>query len=205
MVFEMKKRGLLIAIIGMTFIGISSFIAVSVVPSDITSPNDLTMAAMFEEMFDEVTEEIQIIPGESVYVPYDVSSYETSLLWGIQIIDYKSGDGLAINVSNIFGDDYGKFVISEPVSFEALEIIRSDALSFEITNTGSQITNVVVMFSEDPANSNALSNPDSPVMNMVIPLLISGFLLIVGIIILIIGVIVILVDLKNNLDNKRNY
>ena len=205
MVFEMKKRGLLIVIIGMTLIGISSLIAVSAVSSDITSPNDLTMAAMFEEMFDEVTEEIQIIPGESVYVPYDVYSYDTSLLWGIQIIDYQSGDKLSINISNIFGDDYGKFVISEPILFEALEITQSDALSFEITNTGSQTVNIVAMFSEDPANSNALSNPDSPVMNMIIPLLISGFLLVVGIIILIIGVIVILVDLKNNLDNKRNY
>jgi hypothetical protein len=201
----MKKRGLVISIIGMTFIGISLFIAVSAVPSDITSPNDLSMAAMFEEMFDEVTEEIQIMPGESIYVPYDTSSYDTSLLWGIQIIDYESGDKLSINISNIFGDDYGKFVISEPVLFEALEITQSDTLNFEITNTGSQTANVVVMFSEDPANSNALSNPDSPVMNMVIPLLISGFLLVMGIIILIIGVIIILVDLKNNLDNKRNY
>ena len=61
------------------------------------------------------------------------------------------------------------------------------------------------MFSEDPENSDALSNPDSPLMNMVLPLLISGFLLILGIIISIIGTIVVLVDLKNNLDNKRNY
>lgn len=201
----MKKRGLVITIIGMTFIGISLFIAVSAVPSDITSPNDLSMAAMFEEMFDEVTEEIQIMPGESIYVPYDTSSYDTSLLWGIQIIDYESGDKLSINISNIFGDDYGKFVISEPVLFEALEITQSDTLNFEITNAGSQTANIVVMFSEDAANSNALSNPDSPVMNMVIPLLISGFLLVMGIIILIIGVVIILVDLKNNLDNKRNY
>ena len=201
----MKKRGLVITIIGMAFIGISLSIAVSAVPSDITSPNDLSMAAMFEEMFDEVTEEIQIIPGESAYVPYDVSSYDTSLLWGIQIVDYKSGDKLSIDISNIFDDDYGKFVMSEPVLFEALEITQSDALNFEITNIGSQTVNVVVMFSEDPANSNALSNPDSPVMNMVVPLLISGFLLVLGIIISIIGVIIILVDLKNNLDNKRNY
>jgi len=61
------------------------------------------------------------------------------------------------------------------------------------------------MFSEDPENSDALSNPNSPLMNMVLPLLISGFLLILGIIISIIGTIVVLVDLKNNLDNKRNY
>jgi len=50
-----------------------------------------------------------------------------------------------------------------------------------------------------------LSNPNSPVMDMVMSLLISGFLLILGIIFSIIGVLVILVDLKNNLDNKRNF
>ena len=61
------------------------------------------------------------------------------------------------------------------------------------------------MFSEDPENSDALSNPDSPLMSMILPLLISGFLLILGIIISIIGTIIILIDLKNNLDNKRNY
>jgi len=42
-------------------------------------------------------------------------------------------------------------------------------------------------------------------MDMVMSLLISGFLLILGIIFSIIGVLVILVDLKNNLDNKRNF
>ena len=61
------------------------------------------------------------------------------------------------------------------------------------------------MFSEDPENSDALSNPDSPVMNMIVPLLISGFLLVLGIIVAIISVIIILVDVKNNLDDKRNY
>jgi hypothetical protein len=42
-------------------------------------------------------------------------------------------------------------------------------------------------------------------MDVVVPLVISGFLLILGIIVSIIGVIVILVDLKNNSDDKRNY
>jgi UPF0716 family protein affecting phage T7 exclusion len=61
------------------------------------------------------------------------------------------------------------------------------------------------MFSEDPENSDALSNPNSPVMDMVTSLLISGFLLMVGIILSIIGILILLVDLKNNLDNKRNF
>jgi len=200
----MKKRGLFITIVGLVLIGISLSIATSIVPSTITGPNDLSMAAMFEEMFDEVTTEIQIMPGEFVYVSYDASIYNAPLLWGIQIIDYESGDVLSINISNIFGDDYGELVISEPILFEVLEIVQSDSLTFEIKNIGSRTANVVVMFSEDPENSDALSNPNS-VMDMVMSLLISGFLLIVGIILSIIGVLVILVDLKNNLDNKRNF
>ena len=205
MIFEMKKRGLFITIVGLVLIGISLSIATSIVPSTITGPNDLSMAAMFEEMFDEVTTEIQIMPGEFVYVSYDASIYNAPLLWGIQIIDYESGDVLSINISNIFGDDYGELVISEPILFEVLEIVQSDSLTFEIKNIGSRTANVVVMFSEDPENSDVLSNPNSPVMDMVMSLLISGFLLILGIIFSIIGVLVILVDLKNNLDNKRNF
>jgi hypothetical protein len=205
MIFEMKKRGFFITIIGLVLVGISFSIAVSVVPSTIAGPNDLSMTAMFEGMFDEITDEIQIMPDELAYVSYDASTYNAPLLWGIQIIDYESGDALSINISNIFGDDYGKLVISEPILFESLEIAQSDSLTFEIKNIGSRTTTVIVMFSEDPENSNVLSNPNSPVMNMVVSLLISGFLLILGVMLSIIGVLVILVDLKNKLDNKRNF
>jgi len=201
----MKKRGLIISVIGLILIGISISITMSIVPSNITGPNDLSMATLFDGMFDEITNEITIVPGDVAYVSYDTSASDIPLLWGIQITDYVSGDELHVNISNIFGDDYGQFEISEPILFEALEIIQSDSLDFEIKNIGSRTLNVVVMFSEDPENSDALSNPDSPVMNMIMPLLISGFLLILGIIVTVIGMLVILVDLKNNLDNKRNF
>ena len=201
----MNKRGLIITIVGLVLIGISLSIAMSIVPSNVSGPNDLSMATLFEGVFDEITDEIQIMPGELAYVSYGTSSYDAPLLWGIQIIDYKSADALSIKISNIFGDDYGEFVMSEPILFESLEIVQSDTLNFEIENIGSRPVNIVVMFSEDPENSDALSNPDSPIMNMVMPLAISGVLLLLGIIITIIGVVVILVDLKNNLDNKRNF
>lgn len=201
----MKKRGLIISVVGLVLVGISLIVAVSAVPSNITGPNDLSMATMFEGMFDEVTNEIQIMPGELAYVSYSISSSNAPLLWGIQMIDYKSGDALLIKISNIFGDDYGEFVMLEPILFEALQITQSDALNFEIENTGSRSVNLILMFSEDPENSDALSNPDSPVMMMIVPLLISGFLLVLGIIIAIIGAIIVLVDMKNNLDDGRNY
>jgi len=40
---------------------------------------------------------------------------------------------------------------------------------------------------------------------MVVPLIVSGLLLIVGIVTMIIGIIVILIDLKNNFENKKNF
>jgi len=201
----MKKRGLVITTIGLVLIGISLSIAVSAAPSNITGPNDLSMAAMFEGMFDEITDEIQILPDDFAYVSYDVSSSDTPLLWGIQIIDYTSGDVLSIKISNIFGDNYGEFTMSKPILFETLQIVQSDVLNFEIENIGSRPVNVIVMFTEDTENSDAFSNPNSPMMNMVIPLLVSGLLLVLGIIISIVGILLILLDLKNNLDDKRNY
>ena len=201
----MNKRGLIITIVGLVLIGISLTIASSAIPSDVTGPNDLSMAAMFDGMFDEVTDELQIVPGESAYVSFGTSSYSSPLLWGIQLIEYETGDTLSITISNIFGDSYGEYVQSEPILFEMIETVESDTINFEIKNIGQNTVHVIVMFSEDPENSDALSNPNSPLMNMVLPLLISGLLLILGIIISIIGTIIILVDLKNNLDNKRNY
>jgi len=201
----MKKRGLVITTIGLVLIGISLSIAVFAAPSNLTGPNDLSMDSMFEKIVDEITDEIQILPDDFAYVSYDVSSSDAPLLWGIQIIDYTSGDMLSIKISNIFGDDYGEFTMSEPILFETLQIVQSDVLNFEIENIGSRPVNVIVMFSEDPENSDAFSNPNSPMMNMVVPLLVSGLLLVLGIIISIVGILLILLDLKNNLDDKRNY
>jgi hypothetical protein len=61
------------------------------------------------------------------------------------------------------------------------------------------------MISEDPDNSNALSNPNSPFMNKILPLAISGILLIVGIIILLIGIVLSIMDWKNIQNNKQTF
>ncbi len=201
----MNKRGLVITIVGLVLVSVSLGVASSAIPSGVTGPNDLSMVAMFDGVFDEVTDELQIATGESAYVSYDASSHGVPLLWGTQLTEYETGDMLSITITNIFGDGNGEYVQSEPILFEMVETIESDTLNFEIKNIGQNTVYVIVMFSEDPENSDALSNLNSPLMNMVLPLLISGFLLVLGIIISIIGSIVILVDLKNDLDNKRNY
>jgi hypothetical protein len=201
----MKKYGPIIALVGLGLILISLLIAISSVPSNISEDETFLVSSLFEGMFDDVSETFQIMPGDVIYTSYTTSLSDVPLLWGIQIIDYQYGDMLYIQISNIFGDSYGEFIQNDSVLFTTTIIDQSDTLNFQIENTGTRIIDTVVMFSEDPKNSDAFSNPNSPMMDMLLPLIISGFLIILGIIILIIGIIVTILDLKNKLDNKRNY
>lgn len=202
---KMKKRGPVIGIIGLILVISSLSVMFSVFPTNITNRDDSSIPSMFEGMFNQVSDNIQIPPGESGYFSYSTKSSNVPLLWGVQIIDYHDGDKLSVSISNIYGDDYGVFSQDGPIIFETLEITKSDTLNFEIQNHGSRIINVVVMLSEDPDNSGALSSPNSPFMNKILPLAISGILIILGIITLLIGVIVSLVDWKNIQNNKRNF
>ena len=201
----MNNRGSIIAFVGFGMIVVSLVIAISAVPSDIPESDTFLISSLFDGLFDDVSEPFQIMPGNVIYTSYSTYLSDVSLLWGIQIIDYQNGDKLLINISNIFGDSYGKFVQSDSVIFERIFVEQSDTLNFEIENIGNQDLDFVIMFTEDPENSDIFLNSDSSAMQMVVPLMISGFMLILGIIIIIIGIIIIIVDLKNNFKNKRNY
>ena len=201
----MNNRGSVIAFVGFGMIVVSLVIAISAVPSDIPESETFLISSLFDGLFDDVSEPFQIMPGNVIYTSYSTYLSDVSLLWGIQIIDYQNGDKLLINISNIFGDSYGKFVQSDSVIFERIFVEQSDTLNFEIENIGNQDLDFVIMFTEDPENSDIFLNSDSSTMQMVVPLMISGFMLILGIIIIIIGIIIIMVDLKNNFKNKRNY
>ena len=200
----MKKRGPIIGICGISLIIISISIMVSVFPDNITDRGDF-FTSMFEGMFDQISDNIQILPGESGYFSYSAKLSNIPLLWGVQIVNYQDGDKLTVSISNIYGDDYGVFSQDSPIIFEMLEIHQSDTLNFEIQNHGSRMIDVVVMLSEDPDNSDALSNPNSPFMNKILPLAISGILIILGIIILLVGSVLSFVDWKNLQNNKRNF
>ena len=201
----MNKRGPIIAFVGFTMIFVSLIVAISVVPSDISESDTFLISSLFEGMFDNVSEPFQIMPGNIVYTSYSTSLSDVPLLWGIQIIDYQYSDKLSINVSNIFDDSYGEFIQDDSILFNTILIEQSDTINFQIENIGTRTVDVIVMFSEDPENSNGISNTNSPMMDIVLPLMISGFLIILGIIITIIGVIIMMFDLKNKLDKKRNY
>ena len=201
----MKKYGPIIAFVGFSLILISLLIAVSSVPSDISEDETFLVSSLFEGMFDDVSETFQIMPGDVIYTSYTTSLSDVPLLWGIQIINYQYPDKLSISVSNIFDDSYGEFIQDDSILFNTLLIEQSDTLNFQIENIGTRTVDVIVMFSEDPENSNDISNPNSPMMDMILPLIISGFLLISGIFILIIGIVVTILELKKFLENKKNY
>ena len=198
----MNKRGPVIGFVGFTMIFLSLIVAISAVPSNIPESDTLLISSLFEGIFDDVSEPFSITPGDVVYTSYSTYVSDIPLLWGIQIIDYQNGDKLSVNIENIFGDSYGYHVQSDSVLFEKIFVQQSDTINFEIKNTGSREINFVIMFAEDP---DTFSNPDSPVMDMVVPLMVSGFLLILGIIVVLIGIIITLIDIKNNFKNKRNY
>lgn len=202
----MKKRGPIIGISGLILVISSILIMVSVFPTSNIADNDnFYVPSMFEGMFNQVSDDIQILSGESGYFSYSTKSSNIPLLWGVQIIDYQENDQLLVSISNIYGDDYGVFPQDGPIIFEMLDIAQSDTLNFEIQNQGPRMITIVVMLSEDPDNSDALSNPNSPFMNKILPLAISAILLIFGIIMLLVGVILSLIDRKNTQNNKQNF
>jgi len=201
----MNKRGPVVTLVGFGLIIFSLLIAISSVPSSISESDTFLISSLFEGMFDDVSEPFQIMPGNMIYTSYSTSLSDVPLLWGIQIIDYQYEDKLSIQISNIFGYSYGEFIQNDSILFETILVDQSDTLNFQIENTGTRTVDVIVLFSEDPKNSDVLSNPNSPVMDMVLPLIVSGFLFIIGIIITMIGVIIMIFDLKNKLENKRNY
>ncbi len=196
----MKIYGLIIFIIGITLIGISLLLAASTLPSNFDGYEYLSIASLFEGMFDEISDEVQIFPGDSIYVSYGVYSQNVPILWGIQILDFQQGDKLSINISNIFGDNYGEFLQNESILFESLDISQSDTLNFEIQNIGSRGITIVTLFTENP---DVFSNSNSPLNEMIFPLMVSGMLLIFGIITLLLGIVILLVDLKNYQSTKR--
>ena len=201
----MNKRGPLVSFFGFSLILISLIVAVSSVPSELPKSESFLISSLFEDMFDHVSEPFKIVPGNVIYTSFSTYDSDIPLLWGIQILNYQNGDELSVKISNIFGDSYGEYIQSDSVYFETVFVEQSDTLNFEIENIGFEDVEFVIMFAEDPENSESLTNPNSPIAEMIVPLIVSGILLIIGIIVIIVGIILILFDLKNNFKNKKNF
>lgn len=199
----MRKRGLFVAGVGIAIFGISFLIADSIILSDFSGPTGFDINAIFEGMFDEITNEITITPGATERVSYAVKSDDAPLLWAIQIIDYKQGDALEIELFDTYGNTYGEFIQTDEIKFEILESTGEDVLYAEITNSGSNYITMAMMFSEDPENSKMYTDPNSPLNRFIIPLLITGTLFIIGLIILIIGMGILIIDMRRQRSINR--
>ena len=202
----MSKRGPIVGLAGV-ILTIASFLAVlSIVPGVGPTVNgEFFLPNFLDGMFTEISDEVQIYPGNSNAFSYTSTVSEIPLLWGLQITDYQEGDNFVVTVSNIYGDDLGTFEQAGPVLFDMFVIPNSDTINFDVQNTGDRPINVMMMFVEDPDNSEALSDPNSPLMSTLIPIAIAGIVLMVGIIVIIAGATLTLIDWRKTKNQSRNF
>lgn len=200
----MNKRGPVVTMGGLLLLAISIYFISEVAPASELNNSGVFMSEMFEDMFDSVTE-VQAIPEGGIgYFSYDPSGRDVPLLWGIQILDYQNSDRYSMTINNIYGDSFGTFRGSEPLVFDTVDMKDSSSLNFVITNTGTRTMEIRMMFTEDPENSKKLNSPSSPLNEVLIPLALAGFGLVLGIIILFVGSILSVYDWKNQ-QKKRNF
>lgn len=192
----MKKRGIYIAAGGVVMMVASFAVAMSIIDETGSLDGGFSLPDILEGMFDQVSEKTQINPGESVSFTFDASTGTTMLLWGIQVLDYQSGDEVSVSISNIYGDDFGSFSSDQPALFETMKIEKSDIYSFNVENKGARQITAVMMFTTNPEDSEKFSDPNSPLSKTLVPLAVSGIMLVVGILVVIIGVIIIIIDYR---------
>lgn len=192
----MKKRGIYIAVGGIVMMVVSFAVVTLIINESGATGDNFSLPDILEGMFDEVSDKTQIGEGSSASFSFDASVDTTALLWGLQILDYQSGDAVDVTISNIYGDDFGKFSSNQPIIFETMRIEKSDIYNFNVENKGTREITVVMMFTKNPDESERLSDPNSPLSKMLVPLAISGILLFVGIAVIVIGVIITIVDYR---------
>ena len=199
----MKKRGPIVIISGAAMIAIAMIIAYSVVQR--TSPS-LGTEGFFpspESMFDVVSDKETIDPGTAYTFSHTTSSSQVPLMWGLYITDYKPDDRLQVTVSNAYGDKFGSYQEADPIFIKSFEIPKVDTYNFYVENKGTDSISVKMMYSENPEKSKALTDPNSPFYKNIIPLAVSGFLLIIGIIVIISGIIIFVIDWKKGKNQSR--
>lgn len=202
----MKKRGLFVIVIGIFLVLISFGIAFDAFSnSNPTFDDEFFISNLLADIFDQVTDESLVYPGESVIFTYYSQNANVPLLWGLQITDYQIGDQTQIDVSNIFGDDLRTIVNREPVVFDMFVAENVDTYDFKVENTGERSVNVMMMFVEDPSNTDVLIDPDSPLTNLFLSLAISGIFLILGISVMLVGIVIFVLDWKKERNRSSYY
>ena len=194
----MKKRGIIVSLAGVAMLVISFSIAISILKSSGVTDSEFLLTDVLKDAFDQVSDKTQIQPGETSFFSFDASEDTKTILWGIQTLDPQMGDSLSVSISNIYGDDFGKFTSNQPVFFETLEIAKPDVYNFNVENTGDRPVTIVMMFTKNPDDSKSTINPSSPLGQSLLPLAASGAFFVVGIVTIIIGITIAVIDYRKN-------
>lgn len=197
----MKKRGMIVMAAGISMLVASFAVAVSLLDQG-GFDRDFSIPELLEGMFDHVTENAQIRPGETRSFSFYTYDGTKQVLWGLQILDYRSGDNVVVSVSNIYGDDFGVFTSDQPAFFHTVNLERGDDLNFSVENKGSRTITAVMMFTINPEDQNRVVDPNSPLGRALVPLATVGFLLIAGIIVIVAGIVITLVDYKKRQNSE---
>ncbi len=191
-----RKRGIYVIAGGAAMLAVSFAVVSSIIAETGSLEGEFSLADILEEMFDEVSDRTQIGPGMTASFSFDASTDTAMFLWGIQILDYQSQDAVDISISNIYGDDFGKFSSDQPALFETMKVEKSDIYNFNVENKGTRPITVVMMFVKNPDDSEKFTDPNSPLSKTLMPLAVSGILLFVGIAVVVIGIIILIIDYR---------
>jgi hypothetical protein len=201
----LKKRGPIIAIAGAVMIVIAASIAYSVIPSLPSGTQGGDFFPSPESLFDNVSDKVAIAAGSTYTFSHTANAAKVPLMWGIHIVDYSPDDTITVSISNIFGDKFGSFTESEPIFVKSFEVPKADSYNFIVENKGKSPITVVMLFTENPEKSKALTDPNSPFVKNIIPLAEAGFLLIIGIIVIISGAILSIIDWRKGKNQSSRY
>jgi hypothetical protein len=199
----MKKRGPVILISGVVMIILAASIAYSIIPQQQGSDGDFFPSP--ESLFDNVSDKVTIEAGNVYTFSHTVNSAKVPLMWGVHIVNYKSDENIGISISNIFGDKFGSFVEADPIFIKSFDVPKADTYNFNVENKGKEPITVIMLFTENPEKSKALTDPNSPFVKNIIPLAEAGFLLIVGIIVMIAGIILSVMDWRKGKNQSSRY
>ncbi|ABK78020.1 hypothetical protein CENSYa_1397 [Cenarchaeum symbiosum A] len=189
----MRKRGPVVMLAGAVVAAASLATVLYFIPD--AGPivnNQLPVDDLLEGIFTEVSGEVLLYPGEANTFSHTPSDPGVTVMWGLQVPEHRSGDVFTVSVI-AGGEELGSHRISGPVHFSVLAP-DTGAADFHVENTGGRPAAVVMMFVDDPENSEALNNPDSPLLTVLLPLAVAGTLLMIGIISAASGGIITLVD-----------
>jgi len=201
----LKKRGPIIAIAGAVMIVIAASVAYSVMPKMSSDTQGGDFFPSPESLFDNISDKVEIAAGSTYTFSHTTSTAKVPLMWGVHIVDYSPDDSVAVSISNIFGDKFGSFTENDPIFIKSFEAPKADSYNFSVENKGKNPITVIMLFTENPEKSKALTDPNSPFVKNIVPLAEAGFLLIIGIIVIISGAILSIIDWRKGKNQSSRY